>query len=61
MSTSTITRPRPPEPAILDADMTRADIIDVLEMIQFPKKGRPALIEIDAGVRDYLIDALRHR
>jgi hypothetical protein len=61
MSTSTITRTTPAEPAILDADMTRSDIITVLEWIQFPKKGRPVLVEIDQGVRDYLVGVLRDR
>jgi hypothetical protein len=52
MSTSTITRTKPAEPAVLDADMTRADIIAVLQWIQFPRKGR---------VRDYLVGVLRDR
>ena len=40
MSTTTITRPKSADPAILDEDMTARDIVDALEMIQFPK-GRP--------------------
>jgi hypothetical protein len=57
-STSTITRPTPAEPAVLDADMTRADIIAVLQWLQFPHKGR-VLIELDRGVRDFLVGVLR--
>jgi hypothetical protein len=60
MSTSTITRPTPAEPATLDADMTRADIIAVLEWLQFPRKGQ-ALVELDKGVRDFLVGVLRDR
>ena len=60
MSTSTITRPTPAEPAVLDADMTPGDIIDVLRWIQFPHKGR-AQVELEKGVRDYLVGVLRNR
>jgi hypothetical protein len=59
-TTSAITRPAPAEPAVLDDGMTRADIIDVLRWLQFPHKGR-CLIELDKGVRDFLIRALRDR
>jgi hypothetical protein len=58
-TTSAITRPTPAEPAVLDDSTTRADIIDVLQWLQFPHKGR-CLIE-DRGVRDYLLRALRGR
>jgi hypothetical protein len=60
-TTSTITRPKPAEPATLDHGMTPGDIIDVLQWIQFPKRGRPVLVEIDEGVRDFIVDALRTR
>jgi hypothetical protein len=61
MSTaSSITRPTPAEPAVLDDDMIRTDIIDVLRWLQFPRKGT-RLIELDAGVRDFIVRALRDR
>jgi hypothetical protein len=51
---------RPAEPAILDDGMTRADIIDLLRWLQFPHKCR-CLIELDRGVRDFLVGVLRDR
>jgi hypothetical protein len=57
---TTITRPTPASPTQLDSDMSRRDLIDVLSWIEFPRKST-VLIEIDRGVRDYLVGVLRDR
>jgi hypothetical protein len=45
------------EPDILDESMTRADLVYMLENLNF--RGRLGLLRLDRGVRDFLIDALR--
>jgi len=45
-------------PDFLDGSMTRTDLIAVLEGIRFPRYGTKS-IELDAHVRDYLLDLLR--
>jgi hypothetical protein len=45
-------------PDFLDGSMTRTDLIAVLEGIRFPRYGTKS-IELDAAVRDYLLDLLR--
>ena len=60
------TLPTPPrdfsvrEPDILDETMTRGDLVFMLENLHF---GRDDLgrLQIDRGVRDYLLGALRAR
>jgi hypothetical protein len=59
------------EPAILDADCTRGDLIYALEQLRFDGKldgrtGRPRpdilqTVQLDAEVRDFLVGALRRR
>ncbi len=44
----------------LFADMTKTDIVHVLEYLCFPKNGS-VLIRIDRPVRDYLINRLSER
>ncbi len=44
----------------LFADMTKTDIVHVLEYLHFPKNGS-VLIRIDRPVRDYLISRLSER
>jgi hypothetical protein len=45
-------------PAELDEDMSRTDLIDVLERLRFVE--RPSItLRIDHGVRDFLVRALR--
>jgi hypothetical protein len=48
------------EPDILDETMTRGDLVFMLENLHF---GRDDLgrLQIDRGVRDYLLGALRAR
>jgi len=45
---------------ILDADMTPADIVGVLERLKF-REDQFHRIEIDNAVRDYLVAALSAR
>jgi hypothetical protein len=52
-------KPLPPE---LDADMTPGDIADVLGHLRFGKSADDrALIMLDRGVRDFLVETLRRR
>ncbi len=44
----------------LFADMTKTDIVHVLEYLRFPKNGS-ILIRINKPVRDYLINRLSER
>ena len=46
------------EPDIIDADMSRADIVFALEHLSFRANGLSTL-QLDRQVRDYLVDALR--
>ena len=50
------TKESPPD--FLDGSMTRTDLITALEGIRFPRYGTKS-IELDAHVRDYLLDLLR--
>jgi hypothetical protein len=52
------------EPTILDQDMTRADLIWVLENLSFSRdvfadNHRLATVTIDRGVRDFLLNAIK--
>ena len=47
------------EPAILDQDMTMADIVAALERLEF--HGDFRVIKVDGAVRDNLVSALRRR
>jgi hypothetical protein len=51
--------PRGLSPEVLDADMTRGDLVFALEHLQFERWNSTVAIRIDRPVRDYLIDALR--
>jgi hypothetical protein len=46
------------EPERLDQDMTPDDLIFVLKYLHFGSKGAFSLIQIDRGVRDFLIRAV---
>ena len=45
------------QPPILSADMTPAELIDVLEHLPFYRG--PILLRVDRDVRDYLVRALQ--
>jgi hypothetical protein len=49
-------------PDFLDGDMTRSEMVTVLEGISFAKRGASGTkpIEIDKDIRDYLVALLRH-
>jgi hypothetical protein len=46
------------EPEILDADMSRGDLVFALEHLRFSRQDL-SVLKIDRGVRDFLIRALR--
>jgi hypothetical protein len=49
-----------PEPGdILDQDMTRGDLVFVLEHLRFVGRDALGTLRVDKGARDYLRDALR--
>jgi hypothetical protein len=48
------------EPEILDQDMTRDDIVEVLAYLKF-ERDATCTIQIDPGLRDYLLGALRRK
>ena len=51
-----------PLPAELDADMTPGDIADVLRHLRFCKSAADrAMVMLDRGVRDFLVEALRRK
>jgi len=60
-STSAIPRPTPAEPAVLDDDMTRVDIIDALQRLPFKRAGDRCVVQLDPGVRNFLVQAWRDR
>jgi hypothetical protein len=47
--------------AELTDDMTVADLLDVLEHLPFGPRGGSCMLQLDRGVRDYLLRALRRR
>jgi hypothetical protein len=47
---------RQPVPDVLDADMTRADLVDVLRHLRFEEPY--CALWLDAPVRDFLVTAL---
>jgi hypothetical protein len=47
--------------AELTDDMTVADLLDVLERLPFGPRGGSCMLQLDRGVRDYLLRALRGR
>jgi hypothetical protein len=49
------------EPAILDQDYTRNDLIDALQQLRFENDLCLRSITIDSSVRDFLVAALRRR
>jgi hypothetical protein len=46
-------------PDFLDGSMTRSELAAALEEIRFPPRGGTRPVELDADVRDYLLDLLR--
>ena len=50
-------QPHHRQPPILSADMTPAELIDVLEHLPFYRG--PILLRVDRDVRDYLVRALQ--
>jgi hypothetical protein len=55
-----------PRARILNGDMTSADIVEVLERLEFrnERTGRDdamCLLRLDSPVRDYLVAALRRK
>ncbi len=46
-------------PDWLDGTMTRRELVAALEEIRFPRGGGSKSIELDADVRDFLLDLLR--
>jgi hypothetical protein len=49
-----------PEPAdILDQDMSRGDLVYVLEHLSFRGRDRLATLKVDREARDFILDALR--
>jgi hypothetical protein len=47
------------EPEVIDQDMTRGDIIAILERLKF--RGMPRTVQLDRPVRDFLVSALRRK
>ena len=47
--------------AELTDDMTVADLLDVLEHLPLGPRGGPCMLQLDRGVRDYLLRALRRQ
>jgi hypothetical protein len=47
------------EPEIIDQDMTRSDIVGILERLKF--NGMPRTVQMDSPVRDPLVSALRRK
>jgi hypothetical protein len=47
--------------AELTDDVTVADLLDVLERLPFDPRGGSCMLQLDRGVRDYLLRALRRR
>ena len=60
MSASAIKVTGPPSAELTD-DMTVADLLDVLEHLPFGPRGGSCMLQLDRGVRDYLLRALRRR
>jgi hypothetical protein len=64
MSSSTdyfVSRKKPrASPEVLDADMTRGDIVDTLKRLRFDH-GLHCTVTLDSAVRDYLVAALARR
>ena len=49
-------------PNFRSCDMTRRDLVFLLENLQFTRRrDQVVAVEIDAGVRDYLVTALTRR
>ena len=48
------------EPDVMDCDMAPADLVFVLENLEFLRPNATAVVRIDRDVRDYLLRAL-HR
>jgi hypothetical protein len=48
-------------PDFLDQNMTPADIVDALAHLRFRKNDGFGKIEVDRGVRDYLVAAVQAR
>jgi hypothetical protein len=49
------------EPAIIDQDMTRADIVATLERLKLRGTTRTLVVQMDGPVRDLLVSALRRK
>jgi hypothetical protein len=47
------------EPTSLDQDMTRTDLLWILQHLDFADRNGSAVLMIDRGVRDYLIRAIK--
>ena len=46
----------------MDSEMTKANLIAVLEDLRFSRRGEPLqVIALDRQVRDYLLNALRSK
>jgi hypothetical protein len=60
-SSPTITLPTPAEPIELDADMTRADLVTILQRLPFKLDRDRCVAQLDRGVRDFLVQALQDR
>jgi hypothetical protein len=50
-----------PPPNYLDQNMTAADIVDTLTHLRFRKGDGFCKLEVDRGVRDYLVAAVQAR
>jgi hypothetical protein len=59
MPTTGLTAQFKPLPDVLDQNMTRADLVEVLEGLNFGDADQFRTIKIDGQVRDYLVAALR--
>jgi hypothetical protein len=46
-------------PDFLDGSMTRSELVTALEEIRFPQRGGTRSVELDAEVRNYLLNLLR--
>jgi hypothetical protein len=55
-STDYFVRKQNAEPEVLDADMTKSDLVDTLRRLRFNNDF--GLVQLDRAVRDYLIAAL---
>jgi hypothetical protein len=49
---------RKPVPDVLDEDMSRPDLVDLLRRLRIDIEGQYSLVWLDRPVRDFLIAAL---